>query len=518
MAIRYVKDFEFPSEAGYTGSCTPASKSIGKKPMYASGGKVSSPVTKAPSAAPSNKAPKGPGLMIMIGVPAKKPMRKAEGGSVRDYESEDEYMADLERGQSGSQMTDRDRQRMRQQQRRKATLPGTNIPVEETYSDEDRARLERGYAKGGQAKVGKVMHEFKAGELHSGSKKGPVVKNRKQAIAIALSEAGKSKKMNQGGDAQSVPVKGVKSGKIPQSRDRDYYNEVERAKQRKAAGGKVSHMEWEHSKKDLAQDRKLAKKHGMSMEAWEKSKLDEKHDRQQSMKGLRHGGKVKKADGGAIGISAPVDQGPQAVTTMGSPQYTSPPLDPVKGKVKVPPPGITPMPEGYVRPPFNPLDPAVSLPRDPITGRVTGPAPIPTIRPSSGITPSPVGQYVNSIRNWVSQRPQFQMPMRRGFAEGGAVKKADGGMPPLSEPTMNKRGPLSKMPTKGLAPKKLAMPKAVPVAPQGAMISPVASAPSLGPKPKPNIGAIRAALAKAASRATPDTAPTAMRKGGKVKC
>ena len=42
-------------------------------------------------------------------------------------------------------------------------------------------------------KVKKVMHEFKAGALHSGSKKGPVVKERKQAIAIALSEAGKSK-------------------------------------------------------------------------------------------------------------------------------------------------------------------------------------------------------------------------------------------------------------------------------------------------------------------------------------
>jgi hypothetical protein len=37
------------------------------------------------------------------------------------------------------------------------------------------------------------MKEFKAGKLHSGSKKGPVVKSRKQAIAIALSEAGMSK-------------------------------------------------------------------------------------------------------------------------------------------------------------------------------------------------------------------------------------------------------------------------------------------------------------------------------------
>jgi hypothetical protein len=45
-----------------------------------------------------------------------------------------------------------------------------------------------------QAKVGKVMKEYKAGELHSGSKSGPAVKSRKQAIAIAMSEAGMSKK------------------------------------------------------------------------------------------------------------------------------------------------------------------------------------------------------------------------------------------------------------------------------------------------------------------------------------
>ena len=48
---------------------------------------------------------------------------------------------------------------------------------------------------------------------------------------------------------------------------------------------------FEDSAKDMAQDKKLAKKHGMSMKDWEKSDMDAKHDRQQSMKGLKRGGK-----------------------------------------------------------------------------------------------------------------------------------------------------------------------------------------------------------------------------------
>lgn len=53
-------------------------------------------------------------------------------------------------------------------------------------------------------------------------------------------------------------------------------------------GGKAE--EFEGSKKDKHEDKILAKKHHMTEAHWEKSELDEKHDKQKSMKGLKRGG------------------------------------------------------------------------------------------------------------------------------------------------------------------------------------------------------------------------------------
>jgi len=49
--------------------------------------------------------------------------------------------------------------------------------------------MARKYSKAASKKGKKAVHEMHEGKLHSGSKKGPKVKSRKQAIAIGLSEA-----------------------------------------------------------------------------------------------------------------------------------------------------------------------------------------------------------------------------------------------------------------------------------------------------------------------------------------
>jgi len=58
----------------------------------------------------------------------------------------------------------------------------------------------------GAAKVAKVMGEFKSGKLHSGSKHGPEVTSRKQATAIAMSEARKA--------GAKMPMKKAEGGSV----------------------------------------------------------------------------------------------------------------------------------------------------------------------------------------------------------------------------------------------------------------------------------------------------------------
>jgi lysylphosphatidylglycerol synthetase-like protein (DUF2156 family) len=49
-----------------------------------------------------------------------------------------------------------------------------------------------------RSQVRQEMHKFKRGTLHSGSKRGPKVRSRRQAIAISLSEAGLARKSKRG--------------------------------------------------------------------------------------------------------------------------------------------------------------------------------------------------------------------------------------------------------------------------------------------------------------------------------
>ena len=101
-------------------------------------------------------------------------------------------------------------------------------------------------------------------------------------------------------DFEKMPDKGPTKQEVESINRKQRYSVEDLAAPGRAKGGKVSEMEWEHSKTDLAQDRKLAKKHGMSLEKWEKSALDKKHDKQQSAEGLKTGGRTKRGSGGPV--------------------------------------------------------------------------------------------------------------------------------------------------------------------------------------------------------------------------
>lgn len=90
--------------------------------------------------------------------------------------------------------------------------------------------------RGQKDTVERVMHEYKHGELKSGS--GRKVKSRKQAVAIALSEAGESKYETPAKNKENLRKTKTKERKGETGRD---------ARERKAASKSSS----EKSKADL---------------------------------------------------------------------------------------------------------------------------------------------------------------------------------------------------------------------------------------------------------------------------
>jgi uncharacterized membrane protein YvbJ len=166
-SFKYVKEFVFPGEAGYSGS---AGKTAVKG--YYRGGDVDRTKkvirnereelnrveAKRRDAGQEIKRVKSE---MRYDKAELKPMKKMAGGMIKDN-SKLGIVDNKNPGETKNHTAPK--------------LPGKTM-------------MKKGGQTKGMSKVGKVMTEYDEGKLHSGSKTGPKVTNRKQAVAIALNEA-----------------------------------------------------------------------------------------------------------------------------------------------------------------------------------------------------------------------------------------------------------------------------------------------------------------------------------------
>ena len=197
-SLKYVKDFDFSSAGKTVGYCGGGMAKKG----YAEGGKADIAQDKAMIRTAVHKHEKsmhkGEPLTKLAkgGMPQVRSMAKREMMATPTMEKKEVVERESVKAPASPLGMLRDNSRLGIKGNKNPGIPRKGVPV---APREPMIPLKEGgaFSKAAAAKVPKVMSEFKAGELHSGSKSGPVVKNPKQAVAIALSEArnvGKKKK------------------------------------------------------------------------------------------------------------------------------------------------------------------------------------------------------------------------------------------------------------------------------------------------------------------------------------
>lgn len=270
--------------------------------------------------------------------------------------------------------------------RARASAPTTDLPI-----DAEGATLKRG----GKAK--KDGGPISSAGSDAGGREARKSGGKANWIADAIKKPGALKKSLHVAEDKTIPeakLKKAEASDNPKLAKRARLAETLKGLGKKDGG-------WEGSAKDEAQDKKLAKKYGMSMKAWEKSKADEKHDEQKSMKGIKHGGDCTcaKCSGGAR--MARKDGGK------------------VKGKTNINI-IISPHHDGSLGSMGNQPVPPVALPIVPPRPPVAAVAPMPTPMPGPVAVPPGLGQTMPAAAG-VPPSPPPGVPPMMARKDGGKV-------------------------------------------------------------------------------------------------